>query len=251
MLQDGVMGKGGAIWNWIRDNAVSVFFYLYIFWLAPPLARALKEGLARPEPLWGPGGLLLAVLLLEPVGLRWKIRFLRRRNQDEGFEPQGSMLMLFSLAGIGHMIVSAVAGLVLLDCWGVPSDSPWIAAGALLCVAKDFVAFFLCAGKAVSREAPGHWKERVADAILLAFGCVAYTVWWESLLDLGEIHTDTLVLKLVLFPFLCGFYLFLYLPLRLPFLLDEHHLRPAQGRRARILAELAIGTALGLVPAFF
>ena len=245
------MGKGSAIQGWIRDNAISLGFYLYVFFAAPPLARALKAGLEHPEPLWLPGFLLLAVLLLEPFGLRWKVRFLRRRNQDEGFEPQGSMLLLFSLAVIGHMIVSTVVALVLLDSWGVPSDSPWIAVGALLAVLKDFVAFFMCAGQSVTREAPGHWKERAADVILLAFSCVAYTVWWESLLDLSEIHTDTLRLKLVLFPFLCGFFLFLYLPLRFPFLLDEHHLRPAQGRKARILVELALGTALGLVPAFF
>ena len=245
------MGKGGAIREWIQDHAASVLFYLYVFFLAPPLARSLKAGLARPEALWGPGFLLLAVWLLEPVGLRWKVRFLRRRNQDEGFAPQGSMLILFSLAVIGHMIVTVVVGLVLLDSWGVPSDSPWIAAGALLGVLKDFTAFFLCAGKSVSREAPGHWKERTADVILLAFSCVAYTVWWESLLDLGEIHAETLGLKLVLFPFLCGFFLFLYLPLRFPFLLEEHHLQPAQGRKMRILAELAVGTLIGLCPAFF
>lgn len=245
------MGMGRAIQEWIRDHAAAALFYLYIFFLAPPLAQALKDGLARPEPLWGPGFLLLAVLLLEPFALRWKVRFLRRRNRDEGFAPQGSMLLLFSLAVIGHMIVSAVVGLVLVDSWGVPSDSPWIGAAALLAILKDFIAFFMCAGPSVAREAPGHWKERLADVLLLAFSCVAYTVWWESLLDLGEIQADTLGLKLALFPFLCGFFLFLYLPLRFSFLLEEHHLQPAPGRKRRILAELAVGTALGLVPAFF
>ena len=42
------------------------------------LGRALKAGLEQPEPLWGAGLLLFAVLLLEPFGLRWKLRFLRR-----------------------------------------------------------------------------------------------------------------------------------------------------------------------------
>ena len=51
--------------------------------------------------------------VFKEVILRAWLRFLRRRNRDEGFVPEGSMLMLFSLAAIGHMIVSAVAGLVL------------------------------------------------------------------------------------------------------------------------------------------
>ena len=250
MCYTGSMASAQGIRGWAGGNAVSLLFYVYMFAVAPPLARALKAGLAGPEPLWLPGFLLLAVLLLEPLGLRWKLLFLRRRNRDDGFAPEGSLLILISLAAIGHMIVSAVAGLVLLDCWGVPSDSPWIGAGVILFVLKDFVALGMCAGQAAAREAPGHWKERAADFLLLAFSCVAYTVWWEALLDLSEIHTEGWRLKLLLLPFLAGFFLFLYLPLRLNFLLEECHLRPRAGRRFRIAAELALGTALGLGPAF-
>ena len=251
MCYTGGMAKAAGIRSWAGGNAVSLLFYAYMFAVAPPLARALKAGLAGPDPLWAPGALLLAVLLLEPLGLRWKLLFLRRRNRDDGFVPEGSMLMLFSLAAIGHMIVSAVAGLVLLDCWGVPSDSPWLGAGVIVFVLKDFVALGMCAGQATAPEAPGHWKERAADFFLLAFSCVAYTVWWESLLDLSEIHTEGWRLKLLLLPFLAGFFLFLYLPLRLNFLLEECHLRPRAGRYRRIAAELAIGTILGLGPAFW
>ena len=72
---------------WIRPHAVSAAFYLFALAGAPPLARALRAGLAAAEPLWGPGILLLAVLFLEPLGLRWKMRFLRRRNADDGLTP--------------------------------------------------------------------------------------------------------------------------------------------------------------------
>ncbi len=250
------MKPGGRIGDWISGNAGSLGFYLYALLLAPPLARALKEGLAQAEPLWIPGFLLLGVMLLEPFGLRWKLLFLRRRNMDDGFVPQGSMLGIFSAAGIGHMIVTMFLGMTMLDCWGAvgagsEEASNWWGAVIVALILKEFAELFAGAGKSTAREPPGHWRERLADLFLLAYGCVAYTMWWESLLDLGEIAAEGWGMKLALMPLLGALFVFLYLPLRLPFLLEEYHLRPAQGRKGRIVAELAIGAALGFYPAFF
>lgn len=250
------MRTAGKIRDWIRGNGMSLGFYFYALFAAPSLARALKAGLVDPEPLLWPGLLLLAVLLLEPFGLRWKLQFLRRRNADDGFVPQGSMLGIFSAATIAHMIVTVVVGMLMLDCWGIvssgmESESPWLGTVIVALILKEFVAFFACSGQSVSREIPGHWKESLADVFLLLFGCVAYTVWWESLLDLGEIGTESLGMKLVLAPLLGALFLFIYLSLRLPFLLEEYYLQPAQGRKGRIIRELAIGAVLGFYPAFF
>ena len=238
----------------MRGGAVSLGFYLYAFLLAPPLARAMKAGLASSEPLWGVGLVLLAVLLLESAGAFWKVRFLRRRNRDDGFEPQGSMLGIFSAAVIGHMIVTAVVGMVALDCLGLADagdDPRWMAGASVALVFKDLGAFFSTGGQGVSREPPGHWKERLADFFLLAFGCVAYTAWWQGVFDLGDVAGQSSGMKLALAILMGGLFVFLYLPMRLPFLLDECYLRPAQGRKARIAAELALGAVLGFYPAFF
>ena len=108
------MEQGGGIRVWVRGNATSLGFYLYAVFAAPPLARALKAGLAGTQTVVWPGLLLLGVLLLEPVGLYWKMRFLRRRNRDEGFEPQGSLLGIGSATVIGHMIVAALVGMVVV-----------------------------------------------------------------------------------------------------------------------------------------
>ena len=247
------MPERSAIRDGIRDHAAAAGFYLYAFFAAPPLARALKAGLADPEPLVWPGVLLRAVLLLEPLGLRWKVLFLRRRNRDESFEPQGSMLGVVSAAVIGHMIVSVLVGMIALDCLGLAgegADPAWMGGAAVALVFKDLLAFFSTGGSQVSREPPGHWKEHLADVVLLAFGCLAYTAWWQSLFDLGDIATESLGMKLALAPLLGGLFVFLYLPMRLPFLLDECYLRPAQGRRGRLLTELALGAAVGLYPCF-
>ena len=48
-----------------------------------------------------------------------------------------------------------------------------------------------------------------------------------------------------------GLFLFIYLPMRLPFLLDECYLRPERGRKARIWLELVMGALLGFYPSFF
>ena len=238
----------------ILGHAETAVFYLYAVFAAPPLARALKSALADPQPVRWPGVLLLAVLLLEPLGLRWKVLFLRRRAATEKFEPQGPLLGLVSAVAIGHMIVSVLVGMIALDCLGLAGEaagSVWMGAVPVALVFKDLLAFFSTGGTQASREPPGHWKEHLADFFLLAFGCVAYTAWWQGLFDLGEIATESLGMKLALAPLLGGLFAFLYLPMRVPFVLDECCLRPAQGRKARILFELAIGALLGFYPAFF
>ena len=240
----------------IRDVAPTAGFVLYAMLAAPPLARALKAALADPQPVWGPGLVLLAVLLLEPIGLRWKILFLRRRAADAGFEPQGSMLAVFSAAGIAHMLVTMFLGMAMLDCWGavgVGSDGAsnlWGAAIVAL-ILKEFVELFAGAGTSVAREPPGHWKEWAADGLMLAYGCVAYTAWWEAIIDLDAISGASWGEKLIILPVLAGLFAFIYLALRLDVLLEESCLRPMRGRRIRLAAELAVGTLLGLYPALF
>ncbi len=239
--------------GWIRAHAASLAFYLYALLLAPPLARALRAGMEAEAPLWGVGILVMAVLLAEPLGLYWKSRFLRRRNRDEGFEPQGSMLAVFSAAGIAHVLVTMILGLLVLDAWGAMGgelDEPpaWGAVVLIGLVLKEFVGLFAAAGQAVSAEPPGHWKETAADVLLWAYGAVAYTAWWQVIVDMEAIGEAPLGQRLALLPVLGALFLFFYLPMRLPFLLDEHHLQPARGRRFRLGAELAAGLVLGLYP---
>ncbi|MGD9612862.1 MAG: hypothetical protein AB7V22_08150 [Kiritimatiellia bacterium] len=249
------MKPAGRIGTWIGPHAVSAAFYLYVAVGAPPLARALQAGLAGNEPLWLPGFLLLAVLALEPLGLYWKLRFLRRRNADEGFVPQGPMLALFSTVGIGHVIVTVFLGMLALDCWGAVGGgadeaSGWWGAVIVALVVKEFVGLMAAGGNEAAPEAPGHWKEWAADVLLLAYGAVAYTAWWGALLDLDALEWNSLAERLVVMPIFAAVFLFFYLPMRLPFLLEEYHLHPAHGRRGRLLAELALGAFVGLYPFF-
>lgn len=248
------METGGGIRVWVRENATSLGFYLYAVFAAPPLAKALKAGLADAQTVAWPGLLLLGVLLLEPVGLRWKVLFLRRRNRDEGFAPQGSMLGLGSVTVIGHMIVATLAGMVALDCLGLAGEdgeSNWMPGMAVFLVFKDLAAFFATGGQGVSREPPGHWKEGVADFLLVAFGCVAYTVWWQGLFDLGDLASQGLGMKIALAILLGGVFALFYLPMRVPFVLDECYRQPSRGRKKRLWTELVLGALLGFYPSFF
>ena len=250
------MKPAGRIGTWIGQHAVLAAFYLFVLAGAPALARALRAGLAADAPLWGPGLLLLLVLFLEPLGLCWKLRFLRRRNADAGFVPQGPMLATFSAVGIGHVIVTTFLGMLALDCWGAVGGgadevSGWWGAVIVVLILKEFVGLLAAGGSATAREAPGHWKEWAADALLLAYGAMAYVAWWEAILDLGQVEWNSLAEQLVVLPILVALFLFFYLPMRLPFLLEEYLLNPAQGRRGRLLAELALGAFAGLYPLVF
>jgi len=69
--------------------------------------------------------------------------------------------------------------------------------------------------------------------------------------DLGAIGEESFGMKIALGTLLGGVFLLFYLPMRLPFVLEELHLRPARGRRVRVAAEMAAGALLGFYPAFF
>ena len=248
------MNTGGRVRGWILDHAVSAGFYLYALFLAPPLARAMKEGLANPEPLWGAGLLLWAVLILEPAGVFWKVRFLRRRNREEGFEPEGGMLGLGSVVVIGHMVVTVMVGMVALDCLGLAGEGAndnWAGGAVLFLVCKDLFTFFATGGQGVTKEVPGHWKEGLADFILLVFGCVVYSVWWQGLFDLGDLGSETAGMKMALAILLGGTFALFYLPMRLPFVLEECYRQPSRGRKKRVWTELVLGALLGFYPSFF
>jgi hypothetical protein len=247
-------GKEG-IGGWVRGHAASLGFYGYALFAAPPLARALREGMADSEPMWIPGILLLAVLLAEPVGLYWKMRFLRRRNHDKSFDPQGPMLGMFSAVGIAHVIVTMFLGLLVLDGWGamgsgVEEPPAWGAGVLVLLILKEFAGLMAAGGQSVSRESSGHWKEGAADILLWAYGAVAYTAWWQVIVDMEEVGGAPFSQRLAMVPVLGGLFLFFYLPMRLPFLLEEYLCNSARGRRVRLGMELAIGVFLGLYPAF-
>lgn len=239
--------------EWIVEHGIVLSFYLYALGLAPRLAEMLKGGLSSPEPQWLPGIILLGVVLLEPVGLHWKLRFLRRRNQENGFEPQGSMAGIFYTAAIGHMILTLFLGMMALDAWGAVGEgaddaSPWWGAVIVLLILKEFGELLLSAGSGLAREAPGHWKEHLADLLLLAYGCTAYTAWWGVLIELDALVWTSWLEQVFLMPVFAGLFLFFYLPMRLVFLLDEHYLRSVRGRKARVGVELALGVFLGFYP---
>jgi hypothetical protein len=250
------MQEKGWLQGWGRAHAASLGFYLYALLLAPPLARVLKTALAGAEPVLWPGVLLLAVQFVEPVGLNWKMKFLRRRNVEEGFEPEGPMLGIFSAVGIAHVIVSVFLGMLALDCWGVigagsEESSGWWGAVIIALVVKEIVALGASGGSDVSREAPGHWKEWLADVLMGTYGCVAYTAWWGALLDFGEMAEGAFWGRVALAPVLGAIFLFFYLPMRLSFLVEEYHLKPRAGRKARLACEGALGLGLGMYPLFF
>ena len=244
---------------WIRRISLQLVFFLYALFGAPILARALKEALQRSDPSPFPALILAALLILEPIGLRWKSLFLRRRAAEAGHSPEGGLAAVFAAAGIGHVIVGVFLGMMVLDAMGpagVGGGDPapaWLAATVLLLLVRECWAFGATAGQRQSIEPPGHFKEWLADLILLLFSGVAYTAWWESLLDLEEVGAASLPWLgwAVLIPVLGGLYLVVYLPLRLSFLLEEHYLAPRRGRRLRLFIELAMGLALGMYPMLF
>lgn len=241
--------------EWIQENAQTLLFYLYALLLAPWLAAQLKAGLKSSTVLVWPGVLLMAVMVLEAVGLTWKIHFLRRRWSEAGQHPNPPMLLLFSLAGIGHVIVTVFLGFLAADGWGLigsqeEPDSAWFGWLFGLLLAKECAAFFGMSGQALSAEPPGHLKEWLADLFLLLFSCAAYTAWWSVLVDMQDLGGLPFYIKLIIAPFLGVLVFMVYLPLRLSFFMEVYYLHPAEGARKRILMECAFGLCLGLYPMF-
>ena len=237
--------------NYLVQNATFILFISYAFFISPRLVSALKTALHTQEPNYFLGITILSIVIIEIVGIRWKVLCLRRRSCDLNFTPEGSMFAIFIVASISHIIISSLLTLASLDSMKLlDTDSKYSIIAPVIFVAiifKEFGLLLVSGGKSIAEGANYSYKEQISDLIFLAYSCVGYTALWSVLIDFSETPTNKIE-TIVATPFVALLFLFIYPAFRIPWLLEEYYLSPSNGRRRRLFLEMSFGLALGIYP---
>ncbi|MEM9015679.1 MAG: hypothetical protein AAGC68_01600 [Verrucomicrobiota bacterium] len=224
-------------WEGVAFNLACALYFLT---LAPTVVDAASAAMRDPEArvIWS-GVLLIAIVLAELWAFPVKMRFVNEAIRDNG-DAAGKAFYLW----IFHLLVSVILIFMIAGSFGVKlsegesDDLPWwITALMPVVVIKELAFFgFLCVTP--EKEAPENpkytrpkVKEWIADVILLAYACVAYSVTWSPIargMDLDRENPVMFVVNL----FLSGLiFLMFYLPLRIPYWIEE--MAQAKDRRGR------------------
>lgn len=224
-------------------------FLIYIALLQPFIFAGANDVLFQDEQRKWLGILLLVLFALEIPALIIKIRQVTTRTKKV-LGHTNRIAVLWTL----HLLFSTLVGFVAIQSISVDFiNGPigaWLFALILL---KEFILLFLLTIPPVTN--PGNTyslkQERIAEAVLIAFACITYTAFWESLISSFEpVHTLSLggAAQILIF---IGFFLIIFLPARFGFTVEEwlQPLPPKQIWLRRIMMVLAI--VFGLLPILF
>jgi len=226
----------------------SAVWYAYALLGADRVAAHLTGALAADESRPWAAGLLAGALAAETFG--WAVRRRRWRARPEAADPAGCAPAAGGTAlAAAHAVLAYMLGFLALDAMG------WLGGGVsgleavpalavtslVLFVREAAMGGMLLHSSAPVRPVPA-WLDGLAETALLGFRCIAYTAYWQVMMAAAVPAGWGLRLALA-GPIVLVFFI-VYLPLRLPDILDE------RGRGAPVpWKRLALeGALLGLVP---
>lgn len=199
-------------------------FYAYALAVAPlvtPLLRAaVREQGTLPEAGW----VIAAALFAETFAVWWLASSWRVR----GGSPfaQGMSMRLGAGLVISHVLLAYFLLMGAMSMWGLMGDETGEGSSVLapiLFVAMFFreVVFWVGAAmrRTVVREPPA-WRLLLARWMMVAFQCIAFTVYWDAIIGFEGVSNIHPAAWLVLAPAIVLIFMMLYLPLCLPDLME-------------------------------
>ena len=188
----------GALLNVIL--AVSLFF-------APASLRFSTLDESPHTMLWG--AIILLVVLLEAVGLLFKLSFVYRRQETSSF-PWWSMFLF-----IGHFMVTTLLLLLAMELLGLFSYA-WLPLVIIIGNIIKEIAVFVIPSSMNPRY---WWTEIVGDGLLTLFIILSFVVLWQDLaydpkMRYATYGVDALARYFILF-------FLIYFPIRIAYTLEE------------------------------
>lgn len=239
-------------WEGFVFNAVCGLYFIF---LAPFVVDAAGIAMRDPEGkvIWL-GILLIAISLGEVYAFPTKMRFVNRAIRDRGdFGGKALYLWLFH-AVISIIILFVIAGSFGIKVTGAEDGPPmpgWLAGMMVVVVIKElvFLGFLWSGSEPDGAPNPKYvrpsFREWIANTILLAYASVAYSATWSTItkgLDLEWGNPVMFVVNLFVATLL---FLIFYLPLRIPYWIEEL----AQAKTGRDIFRLVASILVVLVPA--
>ena len=239
-------------WEGLVFNAVCGAYFLF---LAPTVVEASGQALRDPEArvIWL-GILLSLTSLAEVYAFPVKMRFVKQAIRDRGDSRGHAFYLWMFHAVISVIILFVIAGSFGIKVAGTEGQEPlpwWLAALLPVIVLKElFFLGCLWSGSAESDAAAPKYvrpalREWIADGILLVYASVGYSATWSAITKGLEMEWgDPVMLVVNLFVASLLFLLF-YLPLRIPYWIEEL----AQIHSPRDVARLIASILVVMVPA--
>lgn len=238
-------------WEGFAFNGLCAVYFLT---LGPIVTEAGFAAMHEEETrvIWL-GVLLIAIMLVEIYAFPKKMRYVRQAVQEHG-DSMGAGFLLWMF----HAVISIILLFLVAGCFGVKieedSELPgWMMVAIPVTVIKE-LGFLMCLiiGRGDEEEKDVRYnrpnrKEWVLDLILIAYACIAYSVTWSVITKNVSMERDNPVMFGV--NLFVSFLLFLifYLPLRIPYWLEEI----ARVKTGRDVAMLVGSILLVYIPAIW
>lgn len=223
----------------------------YFLLVSPHVVEVARRGMEPAANRSGPalwlGVLLLLASLLEVRALPEKLRFVHFAIRDRKPGDGGSIALFF--LWMFHAVISVLVVVLAAREFGADVDTRdgtpdfpmWLSALMPVVVIKELYLLITIWGPGrelpASRYARPRSAERFHDAVLIAYACLAYSVTWGMVSEnaLGgsnpmETAVNTLAASLL--------FLMFYLPMRIPYLLEEWSFLETRADRLRFAASL-------------
>jgi len=201
---------------------------VYFFTVAPVVVRAGDRAMRYPEAtvIWF-GVAILVISLLEVYAFPRKMRFVARAAHDRGDTMEAGFWLWMFHTVISVILVFQVAGAFGVKVGEGEDDSMpwWLGLLIFVVVIKElvFLGFILVGDDKPppERYARPNRKEWPLDLILIAYACLAYSATWGAIttnLSMERENPPMYALNLFVSSLL---FLIFYLPLRIPYWLEE------------------------------
>ena len=225
-----------------------LLFYAYALLGAPWFGTKLRGAFETPEVRVLPGLILLFALVAETIALPWKFRGWPPADDKDSGVP----LKLGAGICITHVILAYFLVIYLLDAFGAmgsgKAQTGWMAAGLILIFFREGYLFFAASAARRSPQPLSGAKKFIAEVFLLCFQCIAYTAYWDVMMEIGAGPEMHWLGWIALSPALILLFYIVYLPIRMTDILGSYYTEgPSAGRKAARWMLLS-GAGLALYP---
>ncbi len=202
---------------------------LVLFFLAPIVMEASAKNFEK-GPAFIPwlGIALIVISLLEIYAFPKKMKYVHKAIQDEGKTiKSGFTLWMF------HAVISIIILFMTTEAFGyeivdenVEENMPWWMAILIMAVVlKELYLLFTIIGIDPNENLDAYQrpnkKEWIMDIILVLYACLAYTVTWQTITQNMNMEKQNRIMYILNLFLSTLMFLIFYLPIRIPYFLEE------------------------------
>lgn len=199
----------------------------YFAFLSPLIVKASLESIHGKNSFIPWLGIALIIIsVLEVYAFPKKMKYVQKSiNVNKSESGINSMILWFL-----HMVVSIVIFFMTLSAFGYNidelGDNTWFALVIFAIVIKELYLLISIMGlddknENLTKYKRPNKKEWILDLILLIYAWLAYTVTWGSISANGNMDKDNVPMYIVNLFAASMLFLIFYLPLRIPYLIEE------------------------------